>query len=266
MCWFGLAGLVSDIAGLRAGHRWPVPAQAAAVLYPGSGNLCVEGTASPYLVPGETCKETYATAEICILLLCLQTHTHACSPRMSVLLHSRTQPTRAGLLGWKASSFSKRRAVKAKRGMTGTEGGSAGELCMTQGGEPLSARTKACARQPGSLLYLYLPFAGALSPLPACNSAQISEEAGRLIFSVCMAKERGRALTPDSQLLNPPLRPAEGKGKNLSALASCWCGEGCSDLAAVLSLGLHAGPPQTGRGLSQQGSVCLMCVRFLGGL
>ena len=146
-----------------------------------------------------------------------------------------------------------RRKVKAERGMTGMEGGSAGELCMTQGGEPLSARTKACARQPGSPLYLYLLFACALSPLPACNSAQISEKAGRLIFSVCMAKERGRALTPDSQLLNPLPRPAEGKGKNLSALASCWHGEGCSDPVAALSAGLHAGPPQAGRGLSQQG-------------
>lgn len=108
--------------------------------------------------------------------------------------------------------------MKAERGMTGTEGGSAGELCMTQGGEPLSAWTKAYARQPGSPLYLYLPFARALSPLPACNSAQISEKAGRLIFSVCMAKERGCTLTLDSQLLNPLPRPAEGKGK----IYQCW--------------------------------------------
>lgn len=215
-------------------------------LYPGSVCLWVEGTASPYLVPGQTCKERQAAAEICTLPVCLRAHACACSPPMGGLLHPHALPTRTGSLGRKASSFSKSRAVKAERderGMTGTEGGSAGELCMTQGGEPLSARTKACARQPGSPLYLYLPFARALSPLPACNSAQISEEAGRLIFSVCMAKERGRALTPDSQLLNPPLRPAEGKGKNLSALASCWCGEGCSDPAAALSPGAGCWPP-----------------------
>lgn len=110
---------------------------------------------------------------------------------------------------------------------------------MTEGGELLSARTRACAKQPGSPLYLCLPFARALSPLPACNSAQISEEAGRLIFCVCMAKERGRTLTPGSQLLNPLLNPAEGRGKNLSALASCWCEEGFWDPVAVPSLGLH---------------------------
>lgn len=88
-------------------------------------------------------------------------------------------------------------------------------------------------------LYLSLPFARALSPLAACNSAQISEEAGRLIFSLCMAKERGHALTPGSQLLNPPPRPAEGKGKHLSVLASYWCGEGCSDVVLALSQAPH---------------------------
>lgn len=39
--------------------------------------------------------------------------------------------------------------MKAKRGMTGMEvRGSAGELCMTWGAEPLSAWTKACAKHP----------------------------------------------------------------------------------------------------------------------
>lgn len=71
---------------------------------------------------------------------------------------------------------------------------------------------KGLCQQPGSAVPVP-SFARALSPLPACNSAQISEEAGRLIFSVCMAKERGHALTPGSQLFNPPPRPAEGKGK-----------------------------------------------------
>lgn len=85
---------------------------------------------------------------------------------------------------------------------------------------------KGLCQQPGSAVPVP-SFAHALSPLPACNSAQISEEAGRLIFSVCMAKERGHALTPDSQLFNPLPRPAEGKGKNLSVLASRSCGEGC---------------------------------------
>lgn len=85
---------------------------------------------------------------------------------------------------------------------------------------------KGLCQQPGSAVPVP-SFARALSPLPACNSAQISEEAGRLIFSVCMAKERGHALTPGSQLFNPPPRPAEGKGKkNLSVLASRWRGEG----------------------------------------
>lgn len=197
---------------------------------------------------------------------CVSGCTHVLVPhaRVCFCTHTRSQRSRAHL-DKDASSFCGRGAVKAERGMTGTEGGNAGELCMTQGGEPLSARTKACARQPSSPLYLYLPFARALSPLPACNSAQISEEAGRLIFSVCMAKERGLTLTPDSQLLNPPPRPAEGKGKNLSALASCWSGEGHSDLVAALCPGLHASPPQAGCGLSQQGLACLMCVQFWGG-
>lgn len=92
MCWFGLAGLVSGIAG--AGHRWPVPAQAAAALYPGSVSLQAEGTMSPYLVPGQTCKESYAAAEICTLLLCLWAdvcllpmHEYASAPTHAAIPH-----------------------------------------------------------------------------------------------------------------------------------------------------------------------------------
>ena len=214
-------------------------------LYPCSVSLRLPLTLSQGK-PAERAAPQLRFARCC----CVSGHTRVLAP------HARSQHAWA-CLDSKAPSSCTRAAAKAGRGMTGTEGSSAGELCMTQGGEPLSARTRARARQPSSRLYLYHAFAPALSPLPACNSTQISEKAGRLIFSVCMAKERGRALTPDSQLLNPPPRPAEGKGKNLSALASCWRGEGCSDLVAALSPGLPAGPSRAGRGLSQQSSACL---------
>lgn len=180
---------------------------------------------------------------------------------MSALLHPHIQPTQTGSLGREASSFWKRRAVGAEGGVTWTEGGSAGELCMTH------ARTKACARQPSSLLYLYLPFARALSPLPACNSAQISEEAGRLIFSVCMAKERGRALTPDTQLLNPPPRPAEGKGKKFISVGKLLAWGGVFGAGGYAEPRAARWPPASRtRALAAGLGVLDVCVQFfLGG-
>lgn len=47
-----------------------------------------------------------------------------------------------------------------------------------------------------------------------------------------MAKERGHALTPDSQLFNPPPRPAEGKGKKFISVGKSLVWGGVLEPAA----------------------------------